>query len=148
MQQRMEKHKGKQDCRVVRGKPNHLLVNLISSKVRCVFSTSKLATNGPQRSVPTDNEANRTKVNIKRTTNSRLIRSGWFALYERSSKANRRCLQTEPGVGVRPIEHAFEIESSAGYMMIVSLFVVTTNVAAPDLDAPEEDGTTAHEDLH
>ena len=86
------------DCyRVVRGKPNHLLVNLISSKVRCVFSTSKLATKGPQRSVLTDNEANRTKVNIKRTTNSRLFRSGWFALYERFSKANRRCLQTEPG---------------------------------------------------
>ena len=83
--------------RVVRDKPNHILVNLISSKVRCVLSTSKLATKGPQRSVLTDNEANRTKVNIKRTTNSRLFRSGWFALYERFSKANRRCLQTEPG---------------------------------------------------
>ena len=51
-------------------------------------------------------------------------------------------------VGVTPIEHAFEIESSAGCMMIVSLFVVTTNVAAPDLGAPDVDGTTAHDDLH
>ena len=46
------------------------------------------------------------------------------------------------------MEYAFEIESSAGCMMIVSLLVVTTNVAAPDLDAPDEDGTAAHEDLH
>ena len=83
--------------RVVRGKPNHFLVYLISSKVRCNFSTSKLANNGPQRSVLTDNDANRTKVNIKRTTNSPIFRSGWFALYEHFSKANRRCLQTEPG---------------------------------------------------
>ena len=83
--------------RVVRGKPNHFLVYLISSKVRCEFSTSKLANKGPQRSVLTDNDANRTKVNIKRTTNSPIFRSGWFALYERFSKANRRCLQTEPG---------------------------------------------------
>ena len=83
--------------RVVRGKPNHFLVYLISSKVRCDFSTSKLANKGPQRSVLTDNDANRTKVNIKRTTNSPIFRSGWFALYERFSKANRRCLQTEPG---------------------------------------------------
>ena len=34
-------------------------------------------------------------------------------------------------VGVTPIEHVFEIESSAGCRMIVSLLVVTTNVAAP-----------------
>ena len=84
-------------CRVVRGKPNHFLVYLISSKVRCEFSTSKLANKVPQRSVLTDNHANRTKVNIKRTTNSPIFRSGWFALCERFSKANRRCLQTEPG---------------------------------------------------
>ena len=82
----------------VRGKPNHFLVYLISSNVRCEFSTSKLANKGPQRSVLTDNDANRTKVNIKRTANSRIFRSGWFALYERFSKANRRCLQTDdPG---------------------------------------------------
>ena len=82
---------------VVWGKPNHLLVHRISSKVRCVFSTSKLATKGPQMSVLSDNEENRTNSNIKRTTNSRLFRSGWFALYDLFSKANRRCLQTEPG---------------------------------------------------
>ena len=46
-------------------------------------------------------------------------------------------------VGVTLIEHAFEIESSAGCMMIVSLLVVTTKVAAPDVDAPDEDGTAA-----
>ena len=51
-------------------------------------------------------------------------------------------------VGVTLIEHAFEIESSAGCMMKVSLFVVTTNVAAPDVDAPDEDGTTVREDIH
>ena len=32
--------------------------------------------------------------------------------------------------------------------MIVSLLVVTTNVAAPAIDAPDEDGTAAHDDLH
>ena len=51
-------------------------------------------------------------------------------------------------IGVMPMEHAFEIESSAGCRMIVSLLVVTTNVAAPDVDAPDEDGTAAHDDLH
>ena len=40
------------------------------------------------------------------------------------------------------------IESSAGCRMIVSLLVVTTNVAAPDSDAPDEDGTAVHDDLH
>ena len=93
--------KEQQQCiipfRVVRGKPNQVMVYLISSKVRCEFSTRKLANKGPQRSVLTDNDANRTKVNIKRTTNSPIFRPGWFALYERFSKANRRCLQTEPG---------------------------------------------------
>ena len=67
--------------RVVRGKPNHLLVNLISSKVRCVFSTSKLATKRPQRSVLTDNEANRTKVNIKRTKKKEVKVWFYIALY-------------------------------------------------------------------
>ena len=83
----------------MRGKPNHFLVYLIdiSSKVRCEFSISKLANKGSQRSVLTENDANRTKVNIKRTTNSRIFRAGWFALYARFSKANRRYLQTEPG---------------------------------------------------
>ena len=52
------------------------------------------------------------------------------------------------GVRVTPIEHLFEIESSTGCRMIVSLLVVTTNVAAPDSDAPDEDGTAAHDDLH
>ena len=33
-------------------------------------------------------------------------------------------------------------------MMIVSLLAVTTKVAAPDVDAPYEDGTAAHDDLH
>ena len=46
------------------------------------------------------------------------------------------------------MEYAFEIESSAGCRMIVSLLVVTTNVAAPDVDAPDEDGTAAHDDLN
>ena len=32
--------------------------------------------------------------------------------------------------------------------MIVSLLVVTTNIAAPDADASDEDGTVAHDDLH
>ena len=53
--------------RVVWGKPNHLLVHMISSNFRCVFSTSKLATIGRQMSVMIGNEANRTKHNIKRT---------------------------------------------------------------------------------
>ena len=133
---------------VVRGKPNHFLVYRISSKVRCVFSTRKLATKGPQMSVQIYNEANRTNINSKRTTNSRIFRSGWFALYELFSKPNRRCLQTEPSVGVTPMEYAFEIESSAGCRRIVSLLVVTTNVAAPDVDTPYEDGTAAHDGLH
>ena len=47
-------------------------------------------------------------------------------------------------VGVTPMEYAFEIESSAGCRMMVSLLVV----AAPDVDAPAEDGTAAHGDLH
>ena len=64
-----------------RGKLNHLLVHMISSDIHCVFSTSKLATKGRQRSVLSDNEANRTNTNIKQTTNSRMFRSGWFALY-------------------------------------------------------------------
>ena len=51
-------------------------------------------------------------------------------------------------VGVTPIEHVFEIESSTGCRVIVSLLVLTTNVAAPDSDAPDEDGTAAHDDLH
>ena len=51
-------------------------------------------------------------------------------------------------VGVTPMEYAFELESSAGCRMIVSLLVVTTNVAAPDSDAPDEDGTAVHDDLH
>ena len=107
--------------RVVRGKPNHLLVNLISSKVRCVFSTSKVATNGPQRSVLTDNEANRTKVNIQRTTNSRLFRSVWFVLKNMNVLVKRTGDVCKPNrvVGVTPIEHAFEIESSAGFRMSV-----------------------------
>ena len=45
------------------------------------------------------------------------------------------------------MEYAFEIESSAGCRMIVSLLVVTTNVAALDVDAPDEDDTAAHDDL-
>ena len=52
---------------VVCGKPNHLLVHMISSNFRCVFSTSKLATIGRQMSVMIGNEANRTNTNIKRT---------------------------------------------------------------------------------
>ena len=51
-------------------------------------------------------------------------------------------------VGVTPMEYAFEIESSAGCRMIVSLLEVTTNVAAPDVGAPDEDGPAAHDDLH
>ena len=51
-------------------------------------------------------------------------------------------------VGVMPMECAFEIESSTGCRMIVSLLVMTTNVAAPDVDAPDEDGTAAHDYLH
>ena len=35
-----------------------------------------------------------------------------------------------------------------GCWMIVSLLVVTTNIAAPDADASDEDGTVAHDDLH
>ena len=46
------------------------------------------------------------------------------------------------------MEHAFGIDSSVGCWMIVSLSVVTTNVAAPDADAPDEDGTVAHDDLY
>ena len=80
---------------VVRGQPNHFLVYLISSKVRCEFSTNKLANKGPQRSVLTDNDANRTKVNIKRTTNSRIFRSGWFALYERFTGMDTTCLYNQ-----------------------------------------------------
>ena len=120
---------------------------MISSKVRCEFSTTKLANKGPQRSVLTDNDANRTKVNIKRTTNSRIFRSGWFALYERFKRTRDVCKPNRV-VGVTPMEYAFEIESSADCRMIVSLLVVTTNVAAPDSDAPDEDGTAAHDDLH
>ena len=39
------------------------------------------------------------------------------------------------------MELAFGIESSVGCWMIVSLLVVTTNIAAPDADASDEDGT-------
>ena len=51
---------------VVWGKPNHLLVHMISSNCRCVFSTSKLAIKGRQRSVLIGNEATRTNINILR----------------------------------------------------------------------------------
>ena len=46
------------------------------------------------------------------------------------------------------MELAFGIDSSVGCWMIVSLLVVTTNIAAPDADASDEDGTAAHDDLH
>ena len=46
------------------------------------------------------------------------------------------------------MEHAFGINSSVGYWMIVSLLVVTTNIAAPDADASDEDGAAAYDDLH
>ena len=83
--------------RVVWGKPNHLVVHMISSNFRCVFSTSKLATKGRQISVLIGNKAKRTNININRTIINWLFRSGWFALYDIFSKANRRCLETEPG---------------------------------------------------
>ena len=46
------------------------------------------------------------------------------------------------------MEHAFGIDSSVGCWMIVSLLVVTTNIAAPDADASDEDATAAHDELH
>ena len=46
------------------------------------------------------------------------------------------------------MEITFRMESSAGCWTIVSLLVVTTKVAAPDVDAPDEDGTAAQDDLH
>ncbi len=46
------------------------------------------------------------------------------------------------------MELAFWIDSSVGCWMIVSLLVVTINIAAPDPDASHEDGTAAHDDLH
>ncbi len=49
---------------------------------------------------------------------------------------------------MRRMEHAFGIESSAGCWMIVSLLVVTTSIAVLDVDAPDEYGTAAHDDLH
>ena len=81
-------------CRVVRGKPNHLLVHMISGDFHCVFLTSKLATKGRQRLVLSGNEANRTNTNIKQTTN---CFAPVVSLYMTVSIANRRCLQTEPG---------------------------------------------------
>ncbi len=44
------------------------------------------------------------------------------------------------------MELAFGIDSSVGCWMIVLLvnLVVTTNIAAPDADASDEDGTAAH----
>ena len=47
-------------------------------------------------------------------------------------------------VGVTPMELAFGIDSSVGCWMIVSLLAVPTNIAAPDADASDEDGTAAH----
>ena len=44
--------------------------------------------------------------------------------------------------------HAFGIESSAGCWMIVSLLVVKTNVAEPEVEAPDEDRAAVHDDLH
>ena len=58
------------------------------------------------------------------------------------------CKPTTRVVGVTPMEYAFEIKSSAGCRMMVSLLVVSTNVAAPDVDVPDENGTAAHDDLH
>ena len=46
------------------------------------------------------------------------------------------------------MEPAFGIDSSVGCWMIVSLLVVTTNIAAPDVSASDEDGTAAHDELH
>ena len=46
------------------------------------------------------------------------------------------------------MELAFGIDSSVSCRMIVSLLVVTTNIATPDADASDEDGTAAHDDLH
>ena len=46
------------------------------------------------------------------------------------------------------MEIAFGIDFSVGCWMIVSLLVVTTNIAAPDADASDEDGTAAHGELH
>ena len=65
--------------RVVRGKPNHLLLHMISSNFRWVFATSKLVTKVRKMPVMIGNEVNRTNINSKRTTNSRLFRSSWFA---------------------------------------------------------------------
>ena len=42
------------------------------------------------------------------------------------------------------MEHAFRINSSVGCWMIVSLLVVTTNIAVPNTEASDEDGTAAH----
>ena len=43
------------------------------------------------------------------------------------------------------MEHAIGVDSSVGCWMIL---VVTTNIAAPDADASDEDSTAAHYDLH
>ena len=52
---------------VVLGKPNHLLLHMISSNFRWVFSSSKQATKGRQMSVLVGYEVNRTNINSKRT---------------------------------------------------------------------------------
>ena len=45
------------------------------------------------------------------------------------------------------MELAFGIDSSVGCWMVVSLLVVTTK-GITALDASDEDGTAAHDDLH
>ena len=89
--------------RVVRGKPNHFLVYLISSKVRCEFSTSKLANKGPQRSVLTDNDANRSKVKSEPPTVEYFAPAGSLYMNVLVKRTGDVCKPNRV-VGVTPME--------------------------------------------